>query len=263
MISVWSPSNRVAQPELQGFVELTSLMGGDRFASSLLDCLGRWVQSQHFCVLRMDQRQPKMLLAGTRHRDPNLVWRCWHAYARQFHSHDELYSQMLRTQRARGTLVGHLLAEDIQFAPYRQDVYLRNGMTERLSSLSWDERGEPVLFNLYRHREAGYFSDREIGAFEQLTPALIQLTRGHLALSPAMPIERNEARSRLLRQSPDLTEKELEVCELLLRGMTHAGIAAQLGVKETTVKTYRNRAFTRLGINFRSQLFALMQGKPD
>jgi len=40
-------------------------------------------------------------------------------------------------------------------------------------------------------------------------------------------------------------------------GMTHAGIAADLGIKESTVKTYRSRAFDRLGINFRSQLFGL------
>jgi DNA-binding CsgD family transcriptional regulator len=39
--------------------------------------------------------------------------------------------------------------------------------------------------------------------------------------------------------------------------MTHAGVAADLGIKESTVKTFRNRAFERLGINFRSQLFAL------
>ena len=39
-----------------------------------------------------------------------------------------------------------------------------------------------------------------------------------------------------------------------------AGIAADLGIKESTVKTYRNRAFDRLGIHFRSQLFALFSG---
>ncbi|MFP6851033.1 MAG: LuxR C-terminal-related transcriptional regulator [Pseudomonas sp.] len=259
MISVWKPFAHTVQPELQGLVDLTSIMGSDRFSSSLLDCLGRWVQSQHFSVLRMDKRQPQMLLAGTLHRDPDLVWRCWQAYARQFHQHDELYSQMLKTDQSRGALVGHLLAEDIEFAPYRQDIYLRNGMTERLSGLTWDDQQNPVFFNLYRHKEIGYFSDREIAAFEQLTPALIQIVRGHMALSSPRRSNANEQRSRLVRHAPTLTTKELEVCERLLQGMTHAGIAAQLNVKETTVKTYRNRAFARLGINFRSQLFALMQ----
>lgn len=259
MISVWKPSTREVQSELQGVVDLTAIMGSERFSSSLLDCLGRWVQSQHFSVLRMDKRQPQMLLAGTRHSDPDIVWRCWQAYARQFHQHDEIYSQMLKTNQPRGALVGHLLAEDIEFEPYRQGIYLRNGMTERLSSLTWDDEHNPVLFNLYRHKEIGYFSDREIAAFEQLMPALIQIIRGHMALSSSRMSSVDELRSRLVRHAPTLTTKELEVCELLLQGMTHAGVAAQLCVKETTVKTYRNRAFARLGINFRSQLFALMQ----
>ena len=54
--------------------------------------------------------------------------------------------------------------------------------------------------------------------------------------------------------------QELAVCLHLLRGLSHAGIAAELGLKESTVKTYRNRAFARLDIHFRSQLFALVQG---
>ena len=40
----------------------------------------------------------------------------------------------------------------------------------------------------------------------------------------------------------DLTPQELAVCLHLLRGLSHAGIAAELGLKESTVKTYRNRA---------------------
>ena len=259
MMNVWSPTGAVPRLDLQRFVELTCIMGSERFASSLLDCLDHWVSSQHFCVLRMDPLQPSMLLAGTRHRDPKLVWRCWQAYARQFHNHDQLFSRMQRARQANSpALIGHLLAEDIEFAPYRQTVYQRNGMSERLSSLSWDEQGTPVLFNLYRHRETGYFSNQEIAAFEQLTPALLQLLRGHMALRGGGR-HAGDWRPMLLRRAPQLTEQELEVCERLLSGMTHAGVAAEMGIKESTVKTYRNRAFDRLGINFRSQLFALVQ----
>nr|WP_314562367.1 helix-turn-helix transcriptional regulator [uncultured Pseudomonas sp.] len=62
---------------------------------------------------------------------------------------------------------------------------------------------------------------------------------------------------RLREREPALTVQELEVCAGLLQGMTHLGIAAQLGVKESTIKTYRNRAFDRFGIHFRSELFAM------
>ncbi len=36
--------------------------------------------------------------------------------------------------------------------------------------------------------------------------------------------------------------------------------AVDMSIKKSTVKTYRNRAFERLGINFRSQVFALCEG---
>ena len=151
MINVWRPSGAGSSVDLQRFVDLSCLIGTDHFSSALLDCLDYWVTSQHFCVLRMDAKQPSMLMAGTRYRDPRIVWRCWQAYARKFHNHDQLVTRIHRD--AGVPLVGHTLAEDIEFEPYRHDVYQKNGMSERLSSLSWDDQGNLILFNLYRHGE--------------------------------------------------------------------------------------------------------------
>jgi DNA-binding NarL/FixJ family response regulator len=65
-----------------------------------------------------------------------------------------------------------------------------------------------------------------------------------------------QMRERLLDLSGELTARELDVCVRLLQGLTQDGIAADLGLSLATVKTYRNRAFTRLGIHFRNELFA-------
>ena len=56
--------------------------------------------------------------------------------------------------------------------------------------------------------------------------------------------------------APALNGHELDVCERLLRGWTYDGIAADLGLGLATVKTYRARAFDRLGLHFKSELFA-------
>ncbi|WP_370590432.1 helix-turn-helix domain-containing protein [Xylophilus sp. ASV27] len=53
-----------------------------------------------------------------------------------------------------------------------------------------------------------------------------------------------------------LTQRERIVCVRMLRGLTLEGIASDLGLALPTVKTYRGRAFARLGIHFRNQLFA-------
>ena len=46
----------------------------------------------------------------------------------------------------------------------------------------------------------------------------------------------------------------------MLKGWTYDGIAADLGVSPGTIKTYCNRAFGRLGIHHRNELFALLRG---
>jgi DNA-binding CsgD family transcriptional regulator len=87
------------------------------------------------------------------------------------------------------------------------------------------------------------------------------LARKHVAMTQrgASPeADAADLHGRLLARCPALTVREAEVCLRLLRGMTQEGIAADLGLALPTVKTYRNRAFGRLGIHFRSELFALM-----
>lgn len=262
MIDVWNAAQSTRHSEPTSFADVVCNMGQEGFERSLFNCLGQSLDSRHFTLIRMDKGQPSLLYAGTRHADRQLVWRCWHAYSHYLHRHDPLFIRMPE-QRCNngGLLVGHLLAEDIEFSPYRQDLYQNNGMSERLSSLQWEEDGVPVLFNLYRHREDGHFSERAIASFEQLAPVLLQLLRGHMAM------RRNQVtagpqqwRAVLRRKAPALSEREEEICLWLLQGLTYAGIAAMLGIKETTVKTYRNRAFERLDIHFRNQLFALVQG---
>jgi FixJ family two-component response regulator len=45
-----------------------------------------------------------------------------------------------------------------------------------------------------------------------------------------------------------LSERELQVCELAVQGITNAEIAALLGTNENTVKSLRKRAMDRMGL---------------
>jgi DNA-binding CsgD family transcriptional regulator len=60
--------------------------------------------------------------------------------------------------------------------------------------------------------------------------------------------------------APGISGRELDVCVRLLQGMSHDGIACDLNISATTVKTYRNRAFGRLDIRHNNELFALVLG---
>jgi DNA-binding NarL/FixJ family response regulator len=59
-----------------------------------------------------------------------------------------------------------------------------------------------------------------------------------------------------------LTQREEEVLELLTQGITYKGVANQLFISETTVKTHVNNIFQKLQVNDRTQavLYAINHG---
>ncbi|NPC58169.1 LuxR family transcriptional regulator [Caenimonas soli] len=59
---------------------------------------------------------------------------------------------------------------------------------------------------------------------------------------------------RCLAERTCLPRRELEVCSRILYGMSSAGIAIDLDLCETTVKTYRKRAYQRLSIGCEREL---------
>jgi DNA-binding CsgD family transcriptional regulator len=67
--------------------------------------------------------------------------------------------------------------------------------------------------------------------------------------APDVPFTVNDVKLREL----GITPRELEILELMARGMSTREIAAALFVSENTVKTHASRLFGKLGVNRRMQ----------
>lgn len=58
-----------------------------------------------------------------------------------------------------------------------------------------------------------------------------------------------------------LTERELEIVELLGKGLTYEAVSGHLGISSNTVKQHLKHAYRKLGIRSRYELFALLLEK--
>jgi DNA-binding NarL/FixJ family response regulator len=103
---------------------------------------------------------------------------------------------------------------------------------------------------------------------EQLVTAVRTVARGEALLAPAITqrlIERFVARPPVSEAAPALTElspRELEVLQLVARGLSNAEIAAELILGEATVKTHVARILRKLAVRDRVQavVFAYESG---
>ncbi|HKG04056.1 MAG TPA: response regulator transcription factor [Conexibacter sp.] len=99
---------------------------------------------------------------------------------------------------------------------------------------------------------------------EQLVHAIRVIAGGEALLAPSVTrrLIEHVARTRTLGQLPspgldELTARELEVFELIARGLSNAEIASTLLVGDSTVKTHVARLLGKLGLRDRVQAVVL------
>lgn len=242
------------QGEAAGAVSgLIGCIGDPQFGQRGIEQLARLLPLGWWTVYRVFDDAPPVLHFGGCLQAEDCVADAFSAYRDGLWRHDRALGG-IRERVARGeSVLSHLHA--LELAPeHRRRVFQRHGLSERLSLSCEDADGALLAVNLYRHESQATFSDLERDTLQSLGPLLLSCVVRHLALRPqAAPA---------VAAFTSLTKREREVCERLLRGWTHDGIAADLQLAPATVKTYRDRAFERLGIHQRHELFALaLQGR--
>jgi DNA-binding CsgD family transcriptional regulator len=117
---------------------------------------------------------------------------------------------------------------------------------ELLLPLRWAGKASGILALMSEHRRIAP-SDADLRALA----AFSTLIAGSLQMQPgARPrAQRREATTTLAR----LTPREQQIFALLPRGLSNAGIAAQLGIATGTVKIHIERILHKLGVNDRTQ----------
>lgn len=101
---------------------------------------------------------------------------------------------------------------------------------------------------------------------EEIFGLILGVTTGEIAMTRLMGtrlVQALERQSKTKTQSPIcLTEREIEVLELVVQGASNPQIAAKLNISLNTAKTHVSHILQKLGLENRSQLvkFALEQG---
>jgi DNA-binding CsgD family transcriptional regulator len=237
-------------------------LGESEFAHALLRAMEPLVPVDHLAVVVFDNELAAHL-AGAGSRQPgNVALEAGRLYERaRFYRHDPGAQQLGVAGGSEGPVLSRLRAADITDTKYRQEIYDRFRLLERLSVMA-RVRNHWIMLNLYRSRGSDPFRERDIACVREMAPLLLGLAGKHAGL--VMPTAARRGRVESIRYLDNLlaeiearlTPRERIVCARALAGQTVHGIASELGVRPPTVATLRRRAYAKLNISSLNELFA-------
>jgi DNA-binding CsgD family transcriptional regulator len=157
---------------------------------------------------------------------------------------------MRLAREAQGRLLMHTLERDELPDPRWSERYERVGLYERLSLLVRLEEGWAFM-NAYRPESCGVTMDSASFALGEHAHVVGAAVRRHVA--------QQRARSNSPVAFDDLSDRERQVVDAILEGLSAKEAAKRLGLSPTSIATYRQRAFEKLGISRQVQLFQLVR----
>ena len=149
--------------------------------------------------------------------------------------------------------------EEVPDERYRHDCYIATGVRYRMSIV---RRVQDEFFKVSFHRTSavGPFQPDRLFDLAEHIDLLCSLIARHERSSPANLGTRAALHCGhiLGRRCPQLTNREREVCSLIVAGMSSEAIALELGIGINTVLTFRRRAYARLNISSQNELLRLV-----
>jgi DNA-binding NarL/FixJ family response regulator len=135
----------------------------------------------------------------------------------------------------------------------------RRGLAARILAICSDEDDESVR-GMLASGAAGYVLKNEPP--EKIVEAVQAVAAGGAWYSQKIAAKMAEWAQHPPRVSGDLTAREVEILELLRRGMTNPQIAAELSIAESTVRFHLRNVYAKLGVKRRGEaiVYAIDQG---
>ncbi len=234
---------------------LVGAVGRPAFAQEGLAAMNRLLDAGSWSIYQVwPDREPRMHGSASQ-GVADTTGECFRTYRDQGLYRRDRSFDLVRQQRAGDAVLLRMHADEVPNPAHRDAIYVRYAVVERLS-LAWTQRdGSLLAINLYHHAHQGRFGALEVERFADAAPVVRAAIERHIELGTAT----SDVRSTLKQRCPALTARELDVLVRLADGLTYDGIAADLGLSVGTVKTYRARAFERLGIHFKGQLFSALR----
>ena len=223
----------------EGLCHLIENLGTTAFPRQLFDSVERMLGGAAAAVYSFSPRRGTRMVIGDWARGPGELARHTGEYAGRY-----AVSDPARGAARDGSVVTTCLSREELPHPGHRALMEEAGFTARVATMF--AAGDDTWYGLHVLLPQAP-SDAEFYRFSEAAPVFGSLISRHLR--PA------QLDARLRALCPALTAREAAVCRALLRGRSSPEIARSLGLRTSSVQTYRKRAYAKLGVATLPELF--------
>lgn len=247
-----------AAREIDAVCRLIAVLGHANFMDALAQEYAALTGAAQVTTFFLEQQRARCALAY-RPQESRLVETLCRSYTRGEFARDPVLKRHL--DGASGDFMARsLVSTDIYEEPYRARFFSGANLGGKMSMIS--RRGERIVYVNFYFRRPMLEALPELGP-EACGPLLAELLHKHDALTGGQfgaGTAKARAEMYLKDRFPDLSPREAQVCALIACGFSVSAIAMELKVSEETVITFRKRAYAKLAITSRGELFAQCAG---
>ncbi len=239
----------------QRLCHLIGAIGTPDFERSMLALAKQTLKCAHLTAFSISKRRPPRVLLAVNDGDLPIARRLASKYIQDYWALDPANSVVDNDPRTGLGAMIRLRDEEIKNVSYRRDCYRSVHLIDRLSIVRSHGR-DTIRLNFYRDGPRGRFSDGDLDVVASLANLLAQVLKKHDDIRPSLSKEDRFEQycNRLETIAPQLSNREIQICAEIVRGLSSQAIASKLGVSINTVLTHRKRAYARLGISSQNEL---------
>lgn len=251
--------HRMNQKLVDGAIDLILDVGKPSFNSAYESYLRRFAGITQYMVVayRRGQTEPPQMLMNSSADLAKL-------YRAVFYKQDPNRPVILDNAEDGTSFYFPALLNEHYSRTYRQSIFQSNGIIDKFGTACWTN-DVCYYINYYRMHGEQSFTARDREQLLEVSDLISNLVARHFesldkagAARPALFEGNLERILKSLSPESPLTEREAQVCTLILMGCSSEAIALRLGIAMSSVLTYRRRAYMRLAIVSQNELFAMV-----
>jgi len=243
---------------VKGLADAVRTTGSGHFWDALTKSLSAIVENHGIVVFRyVGGIEPALLFSNFNAQVSRGEFR---EYRTRAYLLDPMYLAFQERRPGGIHLLRDLAADRFFHSEYYRTYYAQTGVADELSLFCWIDTDDLIMISLVRSRQSPAFPAARMRFLGQIRSLVSSLVSRHVSLIPERP---PPAAEPILRIGGDdlLTQRELDIAKLILRGHSSPSMALILGISVETIKVHRRHIYQKLAISSQAELFSLAMNR--